>query len=125
MLPGCPQSKTGAQRDQPPWSQANCCASRLSTVRKSTAPTWMGALDIWALPTRRTIWARAVSDPTRVALTCSASQQLLYASEADGNQGLTRRASAWGAAALLQYSLLHEAAKITGDHRGLTWHQDA
>lgn len=44
---------------------------------KNTAPTWMGALDIWALPTRRTIWARAVSDPTRVALSCRASQLVL------------------------------------------------
>ena len=49
----------------------------VSTVCRSAAPTWMGALDIWALPTKRTIWARAVSDPTRVALSCSATQLVL------------------------------------------------
>ena len=33
----------------------------------------MGALDSWAVSTRRTIWARAVSEPTLVARTCPQS----------------------------------------------------
>ena len=36
----------------------------------------MGALAIWASPTRRTIWANAVSEPTRVVRSCSRPARL-------------------------------------------------
>ena len=81
----------------------------------------MGALDIWALPTRRTIWARAVSDPTRVALSCSAPQLVLSQIKLVMTKAETGMQAPGGAAALLRSSLLHGAANITVDCTGLTW----
>ena len=89
----------------------------------------MGALDIWALPTKRTIWARAVSDPTRVALSCSASQLVL-------SQTKLMMTKAWfqarmGKQALEELQLCFEAfyclelPQFTADSTSLTWHQDA
>ena len=77
----------------------NVSTARPTTMGTKTEDTvsakaWMGALDSWALSTKRTIWARAVSDPTCVACTCmlapSICRKLCYAA-----QDLMRQLSAY------------------------------
>ena len=64
----CVKAGAGPNSIQTPKvSRASTSTAGTKTPAISSARRWIGALEPWASSTRRTIWARAVSRPTRVA----------------------------------------------------------